>query len=126
MSAPARTRTTEEPPVTATLPEAPAAVPAAGTGGTAPLVRRRRGAAVTRWAAPLAVFAALIGVWYAITYLVLDPARRFLMPPPQDVLAAFADGPTVERIGEALAQTVKVNFTGLGSASSSGWAGRGC
>ena len=114
MSAPARTRTTEEPPVTTTLPEAPTAAPAAGTGGTAPLVRRRRGSAVARWAAPLAVFAALIGLWYAITYLVLDPARRFLMPPPQDVITeAFLDGPTMERIGEALAQTVKVTFTGL-------------
>ncbi|MCZ2829063.1 ABC transporter permease [Modestobacter sp. VKM Ac-2986] len=98
--------------VTTTVPEAPAAVPALGTGGTAPLVRRR-GAGVTRWAAPLAVFAALIGLWYAITYLVLEPSKRFLMPPPQDVLAAFGDGPTMERIGEALAQTVKVTFTGL-------------
>ena len=114
MSAPARTRTTEELAVTTTLPEAPPATPSAGTGGTAPLVRRRRGSAVARWAAPLAVFAALIGVWYAITYLVLDPARRFLMPPPQDVITeAFLDGPTMERIGEALAQTVKVTFTGL-------------
>ncbi|GAB4079443.1 ABC transporter permease [Modestobacter muralis] len=112
MSAPVRTRTTEETAVTTTLPEAPAAAPALGTGGTAPLVRRR-GAGVTRWAAPLAVFAGLIGLWYAITYLVLEPSKRFLMPPPQDVLAAFTDGPTMERIGEALAQTVKVTFTGL-------------
>jgi NitT/TauT family transport system permease protein len=114
VSAPARSRTTEEPSVTTTLPAAPTAAPSAGTGGTAPLVRRRRGSAITRWAAPLAVFAALIGLWYAITYLVLTPAKRFLMPPPQDVITdAFLDGPTMERIGEALAQTVKVTFTGL-------------
>lgn len=114
MSAPARARTPQEDVVTTTVPDAPptAGTPAAGTSGTAPLVRRR-GGGVTRWAAPLAVFAALIGGWYAITYLVLDPARRFLMPPPQDVIAAFFDGPTVERIGEALGQTVKVTFTGL-------------
>jgi NitT/TauT family transport system permease protein len=117
VSAPARTRTQDQEAAVATIAQdaAPAAgTPAAGTGGTAPLVRRRRGAGATRWAAPLAVLAALIGVWYAITYLVLDPDRRFLMPPPQDVVTeAFLDGPTMEKIGEALGNTVTVTFTGL-------------
>jgi NitT/TauT family transport system permease protein len=64
--------------------------------------------------APLGVFVVLIGIWYAITYLVLDPGRRFLMPPPQAVVTdAFLDGPTMERIGQAVLQTVVVSFTGL-------------
>lgn len=114
MSAPARTRTQEDA-VTTTVQDAPPtdSTPAAGTGGTAPLVRRRRGSRLARWAAPLAVLVALLGLWYAITYLVLAPKKRFLMPPPQDVVTqALLDGPTMQRIGEALAQTVKVTFTG--------------
>lgn len=86
------------------------------TGGTAPLVRRkrRRGGKLLDVAAPVAVFAALIGLWYAITYLLLDPGRRFLMPPPQDVITeAFLDGPTMEKIGDALWNTIEVTFTGL-------------
>ena len=41
---------------------------------------------VRRGAAPLVTFAALMGVWLTITYGVLSEDRRFLMPPPQDVL----------------------------------------
>ncbi|TWH72977.1 NitT/TauT family transport system permease protein [Modestobacter roseus] len=77
------------------------------------MVRRRR-KTVGNALLPLAVLAALLGIWYAITYLVLDPERRFLMPPPQDVVTeAFLDGPAMERIGTALWQTVVVSFTGL-------------
>jgi NitT/TauT family transport system permease protein len=116
VSAPARTRAPQEDVVTTTVQDAPTtgSTPAAGTGGTAPLVRRRRGSRLARWAAPLAVLVALIGLWYAVTYLVLAPKKRFLLPPPQDVVTkAFLDGPSMQRIGEALAQTVKVTFTGL-------------
>ena len=84
--------------------------------GTAPLVRRkrRRGGKLLDIAAPLAVLGALIGLWYAITYLVLEPGKRFLMPAPQDVVTeAFLDGPTMEKIGEALGNTVTVTFAGL-------------
>jgi NitT/TauT family transport system permease protein len=84
--------------------------------GTAPLVRRRRrrGGRLLDVAAPLTVFAALIALWYAVTYLLLDPGRRFLMPPPQDVInEAFLDGPTMDKIGAALWNTIQVTFTGL-------------
>lgn len=88
---------------------------AAGAGAPAPVRRRRRGGGrVAGVVAPLGVFVVLIGIWYAITYLVLDPGRRFLMPPPQAVVTdAFLDGPTMERIGQAVLQTVVVSFTGL-------------
>ncbi len=82
-------------------------------GGAAPLVRRRR-KTMANALLPLGVLAVLLGIWYAITYLVLDPGRRFLMPPPQDVVTdALLDGPTMERIGTALWNTVVVSFTGL-------------
>ena len=94
------------------------ATPAPADGGAAASpspVRRRRGRGrLAGAAAPLGVFAVLIGLWYAVTYLVLDPGRRFLMPPPQTVVTdAFLDGPTMERIGRAVMQTVVVSFTGL-------------
>jgi NitT/TauT family transport system permease protein len=83
--------------------------------GTAPLVRRRRrGGRVMDVVGPLAVLAVLIGLWYAITYLLLEPGKRFLMPPPQDVITeAFLDGQAMEKIGTALWNTVQVTFTGL-------------
>ncbi|MCZ2839238.1 ABC transporter permease [Modestobacter sp. VKM Ac-2985] len=93
-------------------------------GGAAPLVRRRR-TSLANALLPVGVLLVLLGIWYAITYLVLDPDRRFLMPPPQDVVTeAFLDGPTMARIGEALWNTVVVSFTGLAIAIAIGiaWA----
>jgi NitT/TauT family transport system permease protein len=107
---------TQETPVTTIVDTAPTAETVAPAGpGTAPLVRRRRGR--TRLAnavLPTAVFLALIGVWYAITYLVLDPSRRFLMPAPHVIVTdALLDGPTMQKISEALGRTITVTFTGL-------------
>ena len=107
----------EESPVTTTV-ETAASAPtgSAPTGaGTAPLVRPRRGRKrLTNALLPTAVFLALIGVWYAITYLVLDPARRFLMPAPHVIVTdALLDGPTMQKIGEALGRTITVTFVGL-------------
>ena len=42
--------------------------------------------AVAQVVAPLIVFALVIGVWLFISYVLLEPRRRFLMPPPQDVV----------------------------------------
>jgi NitT/TauT family transport system permease protein len=70
--------------------------------------------ASTSWLAPAAVFAALIGVWYLITYLVLDPDQRFLLPPPHVVLTdGLLDGRTLDRIGPSLGRTIEVTFAGL-------------
>ncbi|MCA0145295.1 ABC transporter permease [Blastococcus sp. LR1] len=84
------------------------------TAAPAPARRRKRRGTLVDVAAPLAILAVLIGIWYAITYLVLEPGKRFLMPPPQDVITeAFLDGAAMERITAALAQTITVSFTGL-------------
>ncbi|CCH86938.1 ABC transporter, permease protein; membrane protein [Modestobacter italicus] len=97
-----------------TTAETPAPVAASGAG-TAPLVRRRRGRKrLTDALLPIGVFVVLLGIWYAITYLVLDPARRFLMPAPHTIITdALLDGPTMEKIGEALGRTITVTFVGL-------------
>lgn len=56
--------------------------------GGAPVTRRppvaRRVARLV--VPPLVVLAAVIGIWYFISYVVLDAQRRFLLPPPQEVL----------------------------------------
>src|SRR5690349_16170426 len=39
------------------------------------------------YVAPLVVFAAVIGVWLFLSEVVLDKDRRFLLPPPQDVVS---------------------------------------
>ena len=34
----------------------------------------------------LLVFALFIGLWYAMHYVILDEDRRFIVPPPHDVI----------------------------------------
>jgi NitT/TauT family transport system permease protein len=107
---------TQESAVTTTVdtpPTTSATVPAGA--GTATAVRRGRGRKrLTDALLPVGVFVALIGIWYAITYLVLDPARRFLMPAPHTIVTdALFDGPTMEKIGESLGRTITVTFVGL-------------
>jgi NitT/TauT family transport system permease protein len=131
VSAPAGTRqtVTEENVVATTLDQ-----PTATTGeelvagsSTAPRARRRgRGRKrLLNAALPVGVFVVLVGIWYAITYLVLDPQRRFLLPPPQQVITdALFDGPTMQKIGDALGRTITVTFVGLAIAIAIGmlWA----
>ncbi len=62
---------------------------------------------------PLGVFALSIAVWYGITFWVLEPNRRFLLPPPHAVLLdGFADGPRQEII-RGLFLSAQVAFIGL-------------
>lgn len=39
-----------------------------------------------RWVPPLIVFVLVIALWYAVTYVLLTPDRRFLLPPPDAVV----------------------------------------
>jgi NitT/TauT family transport system permease protein len=57
---------------------------------------------------PLVLGGVFISVWYAVTYLVLDERRRFLLPPPHAVIADGFFGQT--RRGEA---TLSVLFDAL-------------
>ena len=100
-------------------------VPAAlgGTGVSAPAVgaattRRTRRLSPKDLAArvlpPVAVAAVFIGIWLFITYQVLAPRRRFLMPPPQDVLFdGILDGTVRGDILSALWSSAQVAFVGL-------------
>jgi NitT/TauT family transport system permease protein len=96
---------------------------AADTGATddAPItvvttraVRRRGESWTSRVVPPAVLGAALIGLWYFITYLVLDEGRRFLMRPPHDVLqVGFFEWDNLKEMLDALLVTSRVALIGL-------------
>ncbi|MCU1645374.1 MAG: ABC-type nitrate/sulfonate/bicarbonate transport system, permease component [Nocardia sp.] len=71
----------------------------------------------SRVLAPVAVLSALLGCWYLITYAVLAPSRRFLMPPPQQVLTQGIFGTHSDQMWDALGRTTVVALTGLAIAA---------
>jgi NitT/TauT family transport system permease protein len=78
--------------------------------------RRRRGRRRTleNVLAPLVVGAVFVGVWYFISYVVLEPSRRFLLRPPHEVVATgFLDWDTLSEMLTALWSTAKVAAYGL-------------
>jgi NitT/TauT family transport system permease protein len=83
-----------------------------------PIAPKKRRGSVRRGIIPvLCALAAGIGVWYAVTYLVLSDQRRFLLPPPHQVLkVAILDPAHLQPKLDALWLTTKVALTGLGIA----------
>ena len=76
-----------------------------------------------RWLPPLIVFACVIGVWFFVSYVLLDPSRRFLLPPPQQVVQiGLLQWASLHPILDALWQSVKVALTGLVIAAVIGFA----
>jgi NitT/TauT family transport system permease protein len=77
-------------------------------------VRRRLVAVLAVVGPPAVVFALTIAGWYAVTFLVLDPTRRFLLPAPHAVIldGLLADGPR-QQILRGLMLTARVSFMGL-------------
>lgn len=66
---------------------------------------------------PLGVAALIVAAWYAVTYLVLDPDRRFLLPPPHEVVVeGFLAGDVRAAVLAAAWQSLKVALIGLGIA----------
>ena len=56
----------------------------------------------------------VVAIWYALSYLLLEPRRRFLLPPPHDVLqTGFFDADNLGDILSALWASTKVALTGL-------------
>jgi NitT/TauT family transport system permease protein len=77
-------------------------------------VARGRGGWLATWGPPGAVFAASLAVWYGISYLLLDSRRRFLVPPPHDVIqVSFLDPYNLRELLSALWLSTRVAFTGL-------------
>ena len=76
---------------------------------------KRTGKALFTWGPPLLVLAAIIGLWFLVSFLLGD--RDFLLPPPNEVVTdAFLDPKTLGDILESLGRTAVVALTGLGIA----------
>src|SRR6185369_8586263 len=55
-----------------------------------------------------------LGVWYFVSLVVLDPTRRFLLPPPHDVVeVGFLDEHNVTELLRGLLLTTEVALIGL-------------
>jgi NitT/TauT family transport system permease protein len=77
-------------------------------------VARARGGWLATWGPPAAVFAITLAVWYGVSYLLLDSRRRFLVPPPHDVIqVSFLDPFNLRELLGALWLSTRVAFTGL-------------
>lgn len=89
--------------------------PTVATVSTPQATRRRRTrTAVGVIGIPLASFAVAIAAWYAVTYLLLDADRRFLLPPPHRVLTtSILDWTHLKPMLEALAVTAQVAAIGF-------------
>jgi NitT/TauT family transport system permease protein len=75
-------------------------------------VRARRAAAVVL--PPLGVAGLAVGIWYFISYQVIDDDRQFLLPPLQDVVErGFGNGRVLDDVLHGLWETTKVSLYGL-------------
>ena len=63
---------------------------------------------------PLALGVVLVGVWYFVSYVLLDEARRFLLEPPHRVVAVgFLDAENAAEMMAGLWSSAKVAMAGL-------------
>ena len=85
--------------------------PVTATSRMAPSARGRW---LAFWGPPAAVLVAVIALWYGVSYLLLDPRRRFLVPPPHDVIrVSFFDPFNLRELLGALWLSTRIAFIGL-------------
>jgi NitT/TauT family transport system permease protein len=103
--------------VTSVISSAPSSAPSRGSAPPPDVSRPRAGdrrRAIAQVVAPLIVFAIVIGIWCFISYVLLEPRRRFLLPPPLEVVrVGFLDSRNLGEILSALWSTAQVAFVGL-------------
>jgi NitT/TauT family transport system permease protein len=76
--------------------------------------RRRRGGWVVRLVPPVVTFGIFLGIWYFISLVLLDPDRRFLLPPPDAVVrVAFLDAYNRTEILKALWLSTVISVVGF-------------
>jgi NitT/TauT family transport system permease protein len=67
---------------------------------------------------PLATFGLVIGAWFFVSYVLLKPSRRFLLPPPQQVIkVGFLRWRNLHEILSGLALTARAAGIGFGIAT---------
>jgi len=81
---------------------------------SSPTTRLRGGGLVRGVLPPLVAFGCFIGIAYLFSYVLLSPGRRFLMPPPHDVVShSFFRGRNLHEQLGAMWDTAQVSITGL-------------
>jgi NitT/TauT family transport system permease protein len=91
--------------------DATAAGPTQAAARRRPLGRERW---LSYWGPPFLVFLAVIGLWYFVSYVLLDADRRFLLPPPHDVFrVSFLDRINLLELLDGLWLSTKVAFLGF-------------
>ena len=84
---------------------------------------RRREGWLSFWGPPLLVFAVFIGGWYFVSLVLLDPDRRFLLPPPDEVISgSFLNATNRTELFQALWLSTWVAMLGLAIAIAVGMA----
>ncbi|MFF5261663.1 ABC transporter permease [Actinomadura viridis] len=82
------------------------------------LPNRRPARLLAKLVPPTLVFAAFVGLWYLMSYKLLAPERRFLVPPPHRVISVgFLDGMNLRVLLDGLLVTTRVAVVGLAAAS---------
>jgi len=62
----------------------------------------------------VAAIGGLVGIWYLVTYTVLSERRRFLLPPPHEVVGnTLTNSVVMDPMYAALGQSVQVALVGL-------------
>ena len=90
-----------------------AAAPAP-TKARAPSARARREGWLSFVGPPFLVFLGVIGLWYGVSYLLLDVDRRFLLPPPHAVVqVALLDPYNLAELLDGLWLSTRVAFLGF-------------
>jgi NitT/TauT family transport system permease protein len=75
---------------------------------------RPRSRLASWWIPPLVVFGMVIGAWYGVSYLLLSPDRRFLVPPPDAVVrVGFLDPANRGELLDGLRLSAEVALLGL-------------
>ncbi|MFT4228727.1 MAG: ABC transporter permease [Microbacterium sp.] len=101
----------------ATAQTAASTIAGSASGGSASGGGRMRAAARAAWHRAFPIIAALVGIvaiWYAVSYLLLSEQRRFLLPPPHQVLAeTLGNDKIIGPMLAALVQTMSVAIVGL-------------
>ena len=96
------------------VPETGAAGAGGVVGGPVGRPRRRRRSFLGTWLPPLGTLLIFLGIWYYISYQVLDADRRFLLPPPHEVVkVAFFESANRTAIFTALWLSTWVAALGL-------------
>ena len=63
---------------------------------------------------PLVTFGCVVGLWYLVSYVLLSPGRRFLLPPPQQVIqGGFLTWSQFSQILDGLDLTARAAATSL-------------